>query len=221
LWNNTIQLSQYNGRNNDDLNYIIQRRKNRFEEDEEWFNCYGYYYLKKDVEPIINGQNKKYYSEPREYRSETEDSECEWQTIYHHSNVDQSLGAADTKVELKTLNGRQSRIVEGISNSTDGKICLTSETSPKILIEEAYHYNTFREIFSISPMKSLKLKLFNQRRLGTEGLKCYVQTFKNNSAVGERSLTAVTRVSSRKTNGRQNLITECTHDSVYCKTCLE
>jgi hypothetical protein len=107
LWHNTIPLNQYNGEINVDLKYIIQRRKIRYEEEEELFNCYGYYYLMKEVEPIIKCQDNKFYSEPRERRTEKEDCECEAQTIYDHSKEDESCAAADTKVSSIKTNGRQ------------------------------------------------------------------------------------------------------------------
>jgi hypothetical protein len=92
--------------------------------------------LKKEVELIIKGQGKKCYSEPSERRSETEDFECQGQTIYHHSNVDKPCAAADTKVRSTILNGRQSQVVESTNLSIDGKICLNSETNLNVPVEE-------------------------------------------------------------------------------------
>jgi hypothetical protein len=97
---------------------------------------------------------------------------------------------------------------------------LISETNPKSLIEEANHFIGIREVFSISSMKNLKFKI-NQRRFETEGVRCGIQAFENNSAVGERSPVAETEARSTILNDRQRVFTECTNDSVYCKTCLE
>jgi hypothetical protein len=88
LWRNTISLNLYNGNFDINLNYVIQK---------ELFNSYGYYYLKKEVEPIFKGFNKKCYSEPQERKSETEDWECEAQTIYHHTSVDEPFVTVDYK----------------------------------------------------------------------------------------------------------------------------
>jgi hypothetical protein len=64
LWKNIISLNSYNWRSDIYLSYIIQKRKERYEEDEILFNNYGYYYLKKDVEPIFRRLNMQCYSEP-------------------------------------------------------------------------------------------------------------------------------------------------------------
>jgi hypothetical protein len=125
LWNNTTPLNQYKEKINVDLDFIIQERKHRYAKEESLFNCYGYYYLKRKVEPVIKDQSKKCYSEPRECRSETEDCECEAQTIYHHSNIDERCAAANTKVSYIKANGSQSRVVESTNNLIDRNICLT------------------------------------------------------------------------------------------------
>jgi hypothetical protein len=88
------------------------------------------------------------------------------------------------------------------------------------LIEEEYHFNGIREIFSISSMKSIK-SVFNQRRLEAEVLRCDIQTFQNNSAIGEQCPAAETDIISPKHSVRQRHVTECTKDSVCFKTCLE
>jgi hypothetical protein len=54
LWRNTISFNLYNGKFDIALNYIIQKRRKIYEE-EILYNNYGYYYLKKDVEPILKG----------------------------------------------------------------------------------------------------------------------------------------------------------------------
>jgi hypothetical protein len=144
LWRNTIPLSLYNGKIGIDLNYIIQRRKIRYNDEEDLFNNNGYYFVTKEIEPVIKGLSKKCYSELRERRSETEDCECEAQTIYHHSNIDESLAAAGTKAMYTKHSGRQNGIVESTTDLADRTICLTSETNPKILIEEAHRFIAFR-----------------------------------------------------------------------------
>jgi hypothetical protein len=55
-------------------------------------------------------------------------------------------------------------------------------------------------------MNFMDSKLFNQPKLETEGLRCDVHTFKNNSAVGEQCPAADTKVMPIKHNGRQSQV---------------
>jgi hypothetical protein len=87
------------------------------------------------VEPIIKNYIEKYYSEPRERKSELEDCECEAQTINHQSNVIMTRPVAETEVSNKNTYDGQWRYDESIICSVDGTICFPLETNPKILIE--------------------------------------------------------------------------------------
>jgi hypothetical protein len=51
LWANTISLKDYKGKFDIDLNYIINRREARYKEEQDLFNQFGYYYLKKEHHP--------------------------------------------------------------------------------------------------------------------------------------------------------------------------
>jgi hypothetical protein len=136
--------------------------------------------LKKEVEPIIKDQDKKCYSEPGERISETEDYKCGAQAIYYHFNIDEPCASVETKVRSIILNGRQSQVVEITPLSVDGKICLYSEINIKFLIEEANHFNGFREVFSISSIIGMKQKLFKQRRSEAKDLKRNAKALENN-----------------------------------------
>jgi hypothetical protein len=62
LWHNTIPLNQYKEKLGIRLIDVIQGRKERYKE-EELFQFFGYYFARKEVEPIIKGFNKKCYYE--------------------------------------------------------------------------------------------------------------------------------------------------------------
>jgi hypothetical protein len=94
-----------------DFNYVLQRRKVRYEEEAILFQEYGYYYEKKDVEP-------------RERRSESQDYECEAQTIYHYSNVVMTRPAAETNVSNKNTKDMQRRYDENNLIYVDGTVFL-------------------------------------------------------------------------------------------------
>jgi hypothetical protein len=76
-------------------------------------------------------------------------------------------------------------IVESTNTLVDGKFCLNSEINLNVSIGEENHCYVFREVWSISSMKKTKSKVFNQRKLEIEDLRCDTQAFKNNSVVGE------------------------------------
>jgi hypothetical protein len=66
LWNSTISLREYNGRIDIDKNYVVERRKARYEFEEYLFNHLGYIYVTKEIDPIIKGKDKICNSEPPE-----------------------------------------------------------------------------------------------------------------------------------------------------------
>jgi hypothetical protein len=101
LWRNTIPLTLYRGTLEVSYEFVKRRRKEREKEEIFLFNPFGYYYAKKEKEPIIKDFNKAFYSEPREGRSESEDCECEAETINHQSNVVMIRLAAETEVSNK------------------------------------------------------------------------------------------------------------------------
>jgi hypothetical protein len=143
---------------------IISRRRNRAEEEKLLFEQYGYYYLKEEKEPLFKGFNKLCYSGPRERRSESEDCECEAQTIDHQSNVVIPQPAADTKVSNTNTYNRRRRDDESTPVSVDENICLTSETDPKILSEEEYLFNEPRKFVVENSIQDNNVKAINQRR---------------------------------------------------------
>jgi hypothetical protein len=68
------------------------------------------------------------------------------QTIYHHSNIDMTRPAAETKVGSTKTMDMQRRYVESTPISVDGTICLLLETGPKVVIDESYHFIGFRSL---------------------------------------------------------------------------
>jgi hypothetical protein len=193
----------------------------RSEEEEKLFNQFDYSYVGIEREPIFKGFNKVCYSEPRERRSESVDYEWGAQSINPQSNVVMPRPAADTKVSNKNAYDRQRRDDESTIISVDGNICLTWETSPKILSDEEYHGNEFREVIVENSVQVSNVKVLNQQESDLEDWKCDKQAFENNSSVSVRRPAAETEVSNKNTNGRQRPDTECTLDSVCLKTCLK
>jgi hypothetical protein len=128
-------MSHYKRKINVSLEEIIQKRRTRYEEKEILFISYGYYFIKREIEPIIKELRKKCYSEPRERRSETEDCECEAQIIYHHSNIDEPCAASDTKVSSIKTNDRQNPVTKCTNYSVYLEICLESEINPMYSVE--------------------------------------------------------------------------------------
>jgi hypothetical protein len=121
--------------------------------------------MKKYIEPIYKGFNKKCYSEPPERRSESEDCECEPRTIYHNSNVDVTGPTAETKVSSTKTNDMQRRYIESTPFSVDRTICLPLETDPKVVIEEAHHFIVYRRSYANSSIRRKFQKILKQRRL--------------------------------------------------------
>jgi hypothetical protein len=148
------------------------------------------------------------------------DCECEAQTINHQSNVIMTHPAAETEVSNKNTYDRQRWYDESIPISVDRNICLTLETNPKVLINEAHQCNVFGSFVVEDSIQGSNVKALMQQRFNLEDGKCDGQAFGNNSAVGIRGLAAETEVSNKNTYDRQKSDTECTPDSVYLKTCF-
>jgi hypothetical protein len=214
-------LNSYNGRIDIDLSYIIQKRKERYEEEEILFNNYGYYYLKKDVEPIFRRLNKQCYSEPQKRRSETAGCECEAQTIYHLFNVDELLAVTDTKAMYAKRSDRQHRVVESTTDLVDVTICLTSEINTRIPIEEVHPFIGFRRSYIWSSIKRKFKKTINQRWLKSEDMKYEARAFENNLALWELIPAADSKAMYTKRSGMQRIINECTNDSFCYENILE
>jgi hypothetical protein len=64
------------------------------------------------INSVVKEPSKYDLLEPRDSRSEVKDCECEYQTINHHSKVDEPLPAADIDVVTKNHNSREKRVVE-------------------------------------------------------------------------------------------------------------
>jgi hypothetical protein len=94
------------------------------------------------------------------------------------------------------------------------------ETDPKVLIDQAHHYNVFENIVVEDSIQGSNVKALMLQRFGLEDGKCDTQAFVNNSAVRVRGLAAETEVSNKNIYDGQKPDTECTPDSVYLKTCL-
>jgi hypothetical protein len=128
--------------------------------------------------------------------------------------------AADTKISNTNTYDRQRRDEESTTISVDGNICLPLETGPKVLSDEANHINVLGNIIVESTNQGSNEEMLNHQESDLEDLKCDMQTFENNSAVGVRRLAAETEVSTTNTCDRQKRDTECTFDSVCLNTCL-
>jgi hypothetical protein len=219
LWRNTIPLIDYRGNLEISYEMILKRQEIRVEE-EVLFNNFGFSYVRKEEEPVVKGLNKLCYSEPRERRFESMDCECEAQTINHQSNVVMTRPATETEVSNINSYDRQRRYDESTQISIDGNICLTLETDPKVLIDEAHHDNVFGSFVVEDSIQESNVKALMQQRFDLEDGRCDTQAFGNNSAVGVRGLAAETEVSNKNTYDRQKPDNDCTPDSVYLKTCL-
>jgi hypothetical protein len=178
-------LNEYKGILFVDYNHVIQRRRKRYEEDKSLFEKYGYYYMKKEIEPIIKGFSKKCYSEPREHMSESMDCECEAQTINHQSNVVMTCPATETDVMYKKRNVMQRQYDESTSCLVDRTTCLILETDPKILVEKARHFIVFGSSYMKGSIRKKFMKTLKQCRSETKERRCDEQSLRNNSLVGE------------------------------------
>jgi hypothetical protein len=109
------------------------------------------------------------------------DCECEEQTINHQSNVVMTRPAGETEVSNKNTYDKQRRYDESTPISVEGNICLTLETDPKVLIDEAHHDNVFGSFVVESLIQGSNVKVLNQQRFDLEDGKCDEQAFGNNS----------------------------------------
>jgi hypothetical protein len=209
LWENTVPLTWYRGTFEISYEMVKRRRKEQEKEEIFLFHNFGYSYVKKERKPIIKDFNKLCYSEPRERRSESVDCECEAQTINHQSHVVMIRPAAETEVSNKNTYDRQRRYDESTPVSVDGIICLTLETDPKVLIDEAHHCNIFRSSEDGSLIQEGNVKALMQQKLEMKDGKCNIQAFGNNSTVSIRGLAAETEVSNKNTYDREKPNTEC------------
>jgi hypothetical protein len=112
------------------------------------------------------------------------------QTIDHQSNLAMTRAAAETRVSNKNTYDMQRRYGESNKDSVDRTICLSLETDPKIMIEEAHHFIVFRSRNMKSSIEKRFMKVLKQRRSELKNGKCDIRAFENNSAVGVRGSAA-------------------------------
>jgi hypothetical protein len=141
----------------------MERRKARYDFEEELFNQFEYYYERnEDLQVIIKGEIKISYSESWERSTNSQSStQCKL-----------AMWAADTKVKSTKLNGKQSQVVESIHCLVVGTMWLNFETNQQFPVEGENLFKGFEkfynlvEVFSISSLKKFKniSVPFNQRR---------------------------------------------------------
>jgi hypothetical protein len=117
---------------------VQERRRKRYEE--ESLLQVTYYTKRKrkteDLQIIYKDKSlKKFYGKPYEHKFDNLDRGCDLQAIDQFSNVGGSDAAVVGLNYGEIHNHKQSLAIESNYISEIGKICLTSETNPKVLIE--------------------------------------------------------------------------------------
>jgi hypothetical protein len=131
LWGNCIPLSNYQGIENININYMMKRRRLRYKYEAAMWEVFGNEKQKKEKETIYKGLIKSKSNGPRERvdqrNSGSSVQRCKDPTFNHDSTVDESLVAAE-HVDMNTNHiGKQSQDIELNEILIHGNTCRTLE----------------------------------------------------------------------------------------------